>query len=54
MKSDKGIKLDNYERGLIISLINQVNKCGHDFSPDEIVKLNSIKKQLQEEYLRNS
>jgi hypothetical protein len=41
------LKIDDYEKGLLISVIVRSLTCGNDFSPDDIQKLNQIKAQLQ-------
>ena len=47
MSARKSIKLDNYEKGLLITLITEAISCTNSFSQDDINKLMDLKKRLQ-------
>jgi len=42
------LKLDNYGRGLLVSIVSKAISNDRDLTPDDIEKLKEIKKQLQE------
>ena len=42
------LKLDNYGRGLLVSIVSKAISNDKDLTPDDIEKLKEIKKQLQE------
>jgi len=48
MAKTSTLKLDNWSKGLLISLISEAISCDKDMTPDDIEKLKEIKKQLQE------
>jgi hypothetical protein len=41
------LKLDNYGRGLLVSIVSKAISNDRDLTPDDIEKLKEIKKQLQ-------
>jgi hypothetical protein len=43
----KSIKIDDYEKGLLIHVITAVISSGNSFSQDDLEKLKDIKKRLQ-------
>lgn len=48
MAKDSLFKLDNWSKGLIISIISKAISNDRDLTPDDIEKLKEIKKQLQD------
>ncbi|HOP29633.1 MAG TPA: hypothetical protein P5120_00400 [Spirochaetota bacterium] len=42
------LKLDNYGKGLLVSIISKSISNDKDLTPDDVEKLKEIKKQLQE------
>jgi len=42
------LKLDNYGRGLLVSIVSKAISNDRYLTPDDIEKLREIKKQLQE------
>jgi hypothetical protein len=42
------LKLDNYGRGLLVSIVSKAISNDRDLTPDDIEKLKEIKKQLQD------
>lgn len=42
------LKLDNWSKGLLISIISKAISGDREMTPDDIEKLKEIKKQLQE------
>ena len=47
MSSRKSIRVDDYEKGLLIAVITQVISDANSFSDDDIDKLKDIKKRMQ-------
>ena len=48
MTKSSALKLDNYGKGLLVSLISKAISNDRDLTDDDIEKLKEIKKQLQE------
>ena len=48
MAKTSSMKLDNWSKGLLISLISKAISSDKDITQDDIEKLKEIKKQLQE------
>lgn len=48
MAKSNAFKLDNYGKGLLVSLISKAISNDRDLTDDDIEKLKEIKKQLQE------
>jgi hypothetical protein len=48
MAKESNLKLDNWSRGLLISIISKAISGDREMTPDDIEKLKEIKKQLQE------
>ena len=48
MAKPENLKLDNWSKGLLISLISKAISNDKDITQDDIDKLKEIKKQLQE------
>ncbi len=47
MSARKSLKLDDYEKGLIINLITEAVSSENSFNQDDIEKLKDLKKRLQ-------
>lgn len=47
MSVKKSIKLDDYEKGLLIHVITAAISSGNSFSHDDLDKLKVLKKRLQ-------
>ncbi|PKL19363.1 MAG: hypothetical protein CVV49_01400 [Spirochaetae bacterium HGW-Spirochaetae-5] len=48
MANESGLKLDNWSKGLLISIISKAISGDRDLNQDDIEKLKEIKKLLQE------
>jgi hypothetical protein len=48
MTKNEAFKIDNYGKGLLVSLISKAISNDRDLTDDDIEKLKEIKKQLQE------
>ena len=49
MSKQSNLKLDDWSKGLLISIISKAISSDKDITQDDIEKLKEIKKQLQEE-----
>jgi len=47
LAAKKTIKLDNYEKGLLITVITEALSNVNSYSQDDIEKLKDLKKRLQ-------
>ncbi len=47
MATRKSIKLDDYEKGLLITVITEAMTCDNSFNQDDKKKIMDIKKRLQ-------
>ncbi len=47
-KESSSLKLDNWSKGLLISIISKAISNDKDITQDDIEKLKELKKQLQE------
>jgi len=52
MAKMSSLKLDNWSKGLLISLISKAISSDKDITQDDIEKLKEIKKQLQEKMIK--